>query len=336
MKCSEKYWKHLLPPRNQVRKTLSSSLFGCRSLRAVVLLLVLFVSSLLMVVLPLWTSYSATKSGFLASLTPAMTAQVSTLCPDLQTSVRIIDSSPGRQYLQFSNPTINDPSFVRYVKDVSENIFAKVREMPQCTGDKKPKVELFFVYRSLISHSPLQIDAMRMYEPRAEEVKYLDSPWSKIAIGYSPELVVCGVFFWNVQQLFFDQALLSGIKVLPNQLLAPISVKAFEEYITDYFNSVENIPPSIEMRTERLAAEKRFSERTPAEVFWFLKLTRTRRDLSYFHDVLCEKILPNYVALNKKLFEQLSTSISPLIRYKNILDLKDLIDLEQSRVKSVH
>jgi hypothetical protein len=337
----------------------SISSLSSRSLKAIVLLLVLFVSSLLMVVVPLRAN-SATKPGLLSSLTPAVNAQVPTRCPDLKTSVRIIDSSSQTGFIEFSNPTTNDPNFIRYVKDISEGIFAKVREMPQCTTREKPRVELFFVYRSLISYSPLQIDAMRMDQPKPEEVKYLDSPWAKIAIGYSPDFFVRGVFFWNVQQLFRDQAMLSspkvlpnqplapisvlfrdrallpGVRVLPNQSLAPISVEEYKQYEKDYLNSVANIIPVPENFVKLLAAEKRFAESVPAEIFWFFKMTGARRDLSYFYQVLCEKILPNYVDLNQKLFDRLSTSGRSSINYKNILELKDLIDLKQYHVKSIY
>jgi hypothetical protein len=289
---------------------------GIRPYKALFLLLIVFLTSFLTVVLP------------------AQGRSSRAICPNLQTSIRIIDESdnyysetydPGKSYAPGSKiANLRDP-FKTYVKSVSQYVFTKVNRMTGCLQDaySPHKVELFFVYRPMsASAAALKKKPFDLERLETHNIRSLESPWAKLTIRRSPNLLIRGMFIWNERQFVVDQATMSGTRIPFTQTLRPMNSDTFLKYVSDYVDSYIYIeyklpkprPETIQEDRARLHREeaialKNLEKRLPAEVFWLL--SNSGRGLSPFLGnvrdfllLLSLKVTPRYIALNQSLIDE--------------------------------
>lgn len=289
-------------------------------------------------------SYKTIAIIFIASLLINVLAMKSTYskqsCQNMQTSIQIIDETGGSQLSGTSIATLEDSPFKNYVTTLSKQVSAKIDEIAQCHGDLKssPEVKLFFVYRPLIKSTTAPIVApLNLERTQSNGTRHLDSPWVKLTFNRSPMLVVRGVFLWNERQFLLDQALMSGIHASPTNPLVPIDEAIFGQFVQDYTDSVLLVP-SPEARYAGLAS---ISKRLPPEIFWLFRHAwqSTRGPFYTIVDSALRSAVAQgasgYTDLTKTLVDQFFTSAKTESRYESVLDLKDLLTLDQYRVKDL-
>jgi hypothetical protein len=258
-------------------------------------------------------------------------------CNNMQTSIKIIDESGGRNLSSNSVETLGESPFKNYVATVSKHIFAKIGETAQCRGDLQNSlvVELFFVYRPLIAAGIAPFD---LETKKSSGNKYLDSPWVKITSSKSPTPHIQGVFVWSERQFLLDQALLSGARASPTKLLLPINEKTFGKFVQDYTDSVL-LAASPEAQT---AAQSRIVERLPVDILWLFRSAgqSTRGPFSGFVMSALKSTIENltdkYINLTKILIDHSFASTNTDLRYKNVLDLKDVFAIDKYRVNKLY
>jgi hypothetical protein len=299
-----------------------------RSFKAIALLALLFVASLLVVVIPA-QSFASTPS-----------------CPNLKPTIRIIDESGW----SISGKTLADlgaSPFKDYVTAISSHFVAKISQMAQCSMgiDSSPQVELTFVYRPLLASEQSRNKELPNLEfLPVSGSRYLDSPWAKIIINNSPKLVARGIFILNSRQFLLDQALLSGERVLPTQPLVPIDVDSFSAFIQDYINSMV-LARSQTVESATLAS---LSKRISPEILWLFRqadpgrtsrgyprlIARRKRSFSenlspVYHSCL-NWAANGYTKPTKELIDRFFASTQPKILYSSVLELKSLFSIESA------
>jgi hypothetical protein len=261
-------------------------------------------------------------------------------CQNVQASMQIIDESGLRQ-LSASYSFTADTPLKSYINSVSKHILAKIKEMPEChgTSESHPEIQLFFVLRPL--SKPAQETVRKPFQlerTSSRGTRYLDSPWVKLRITHSPKLIVQAVFLWNERQFLLDQALMSGARASPVEPLVPIDERVFRQFTKDYMNSVL-LGKSFEAES---AAKARLAERFPVEVFWLLshawQSTLAPFDMEVDHALrsTVESAAIGYTNLSNTLVDQFLSSDKTEVRYKSVLDLKDVLALDQYRINRLH
>jgi hypothetical protein len=312
---------------------LSSSLRNC-SLKVTVLL-VLFVSSLLIIVLLGKSAYSAAS------------------CPNLKPSVQIIDEwGEASKVKPFSN----------YVEEVSDYITTTACKAQRQKGQvgSFQSLELIFVYRprNLYSSETTSVYEQALTQPNVS--RFLDSPWVRMTIGQSKLPILRGVFLWNERQFASDQTLIYGTAPPPREPLLSIDSEKMEGYIKDYQHFFLSPQPSVR-RTLQMTEEQyleavqasiatsrsAFEKAVPPDIFWLLRnaIQSTSSPPPGFvgadnpgyimlsNMYLMENALPGYMSLTKALTKQFLNSAEPQIYYRNLLDLKTVFNIEKYRVK---
>jgi len=278
---------------------------------------IIFIASLLINVLAIKSTYSQQN------------------CPNVQTSIQIIDEMGGRW---ISETSLYDSFFKNYVTTISKHVWAKIDDGTQCHGDLKssPEVKLFFVYRRLVTSTPI-VAPFNLERTQSNDTRNLESPWVKLTFSRSPKLVVHAVFLWNEQQFLLDQTLMSGIRASPTNPLVPIDGAIFDQFVEDYDSVLAVRSPEA-----RDAAQASISKRLPPEIFWLFRNAR-QSSLSAFqvevtsalNSILTQAAI-GYTELTKALVDQFFTSAQTEIRYESVLDLKDLFTLDRYRVNRLH
>jgi hypothetical protein len=291
-----------------------------RSFKALALLAILFVVSLLMVVLPVQSGYSV----------PAQS------CPNVQPKIQIIDESG--KLANAAPKSFEDTYFKRrYVRYLSQHLVARVCELISSEGlaESSPEIKLVFAYRPLMPESQSGNKSEFNLDLSTSKVsRSLNSPWFKITMSKLPTLKIQAIFILNERQFLIDQALHSGTPMFRNHSAKQISGETLRQYFQEYVNSVM-YAPSPEART--LALES-ITKRLPPEITWFFKyLERFPNSMS--PDVppppiiiesppLTRDIAPmaasKYLEPIKTLIDRFFASVATNIRYRSVLDLPDL------------
>jgi hypothetical protein len=273
---------------------------------------------------------------FVASLLSILLAVKSThsvqSCQKMKPSITIIDESGGKRLAGNTLATLEDSPFKNYVTNVSQHISTKIEETSQCSRSSKssPEVELFFVYRPLTTPATAPFDFK--YQ-KSNTIRLLDSPWVKIEKSSSQNHWGRAVFVWNERQFLFDQALMAGSQVSPTNLL-PIDESVFGQYVRDYTDSILGVP-----QKDRSVAQANISKRVPTEILWLFRHAwqSTRGPFSgavySAQRATIKRAATGYTALGKTIFAQFLVSEKPEMRYKSVLDLKDVFSFDSYRVE---
>jgi hypothetical protein len=301
-----------------------------RLFRSMILISILFASSLLMVILPGKSAYSVAS------------------CPNLKPLIQLVDETGGK--LTSTKPySINGRPFRDYVKDISRYVAANVCEAQQKKGQLRHilSLELIFVFRSMYLN-PSGISSIyeqALTQPNVS--RSLDSPWARMTMSPPEPSVLRGVFLWNERQFLSDQTLIYGTSPPPTEPLLPISSKKITQYTHDYIQSFLRIqqPPKGQTYTQEqyieaaIAAQNKFKQRVPPDIVWLLRnaaqSTRTPfpGNVNEAHWYLIEEGAPGYTKLTKALIKQFLDSREPQIQYRSLLDLKGIFDIEKYRIK---
>jgi hypothetical protein len=291
-----------------------------RSFNALVLLAILFMASLLMVVLPVQGRYAEPR------------------CPNLQPSIQIIDES-GIRFPSRSVTKLEDSFYRDYVIALSRYISAKVCETPpsQRAAYIPPKIELTFVYRPLVTSAQAKNSkSFNLEFPKSNRARFLDSPWVKISINHSPELVVRAMFILSERQFLVDRALTSGARFSTVQPLAPINEDMFKQYMQDYKISVEGAPSPDAWSIALINIVKRL----PIEVLWLFRncdsgpigrnfmISFTIRVNQELRTFLIGQAAYGYIKPTQVLIDKFFTSAEPEIRHESVLDLEGVFTLD--------
>lgn len=279
-----------------------------------------FVAALLTILIPLSGSYT----------NAADRADSAKSCQK-QTSIKIIDESDGRAPLPISVNSSADPPFKNYVNIISRYIFDKIDEIDN-SSSCRVQAELTFVYRPLISEGIVPFNFKRT---KFKNTRYLDSPWVKLSINKSPNLIVRAAFIWNERQFLFDQALMAGAKVSSIKPLLPLDENLSYRYGKDYGESV------IRARSEeRATAQVSIEKRVPADLLWgFRKGTQGGRGGNFPDYPVIETVdlvFDKYVDIIKALLNRRFTSERIEQNYLSVLTLKDIYNIDLYRVKELH
>jgi hypothetical protein len=261
-------------------------------------------------------------------------------CPNIQSSIKIINESGGSMS-GTSLGTLSDSPFKRYVMTISRHVSAKIMKAEQCRGDakKSPEVELFFVYRPLYAYTQSQIGPPFNLElTQTNGSRHLDSPWVKIASSRMPKPIVRAAFIWNERQILFDQVLMSGARASPTEPLLPIDEVTFEKMVQDYTETV------VERPSNRFAALAIISKRLPTDIFWlFTHSWQSTRgpfgnSVGAALSITVKHTANEYTNLSKALINQFfSSTTNADLRYKSVLNLKDVFSLDNYRInKPLH
>lgn len=249
-----------------------------------------------------------------------------------QTYIRIIDESNGIMPPARSTTKSKTSPFKHYVNTISKYVFAKIDEMRQCQGNwNDPQVDLVFVYRPLVSRG---IVPFNFKFTKSHNTRDLDSPWTKLTIGKSQKLTVRAAFIWNERQFLLDQVVLSDVPNVLTNSPVPIDQHIFSKFIQDYVDiDAATLSSSKEIQA---AALKNLSKRVPADIMWLLLHSGN------FDGILDTKIAQNkaieqqvdrYIDLTKELVNIRFTSLQTEQRYKSVLDLKDVFNIDKYRIK---
>jgi hypothetical protein len=250
----------------------------------------------------------------------------------MQTSIKIIDESGGKRLSGTTLETLENSPFKSYVTNVSKHVLTKIEETSQCSGsaNSHPTVELLFVYRPLVTPATAPFD---FNHSKSNGTRYLDSPWVKLTKSSSPNLSVRGAFVWNERQFLFDQALMAGSRASPTNL-PPIDESVFGQYVQDYTDSVLGVP-----QKDRSVAQANISKRVPVEILWLFRhawqSTRGPFSGSVYsaHKATIKLAAIGYTDLSKTIIDKFLVSEKPEVRYKSVLDLKDVFSLDSYRVE---
>jgi hypothetical protein len=288
---------------------------------------ILFLASLLMVVLPVQSGYSA----------PAQS------CPNLQPSIKFIDES-GWEF-PLSSDGITGKYIIRlYIEAISTHISTKVCELESSQQGLKnsPQIELFFVYRPLRATAQSPKIAFTLDLPKADGFRSLESPWAKISIRQSTSPILRAVFFLSDRQFLVDQALLSGASITPTHPLLPIDKSTFDAMAEDYINSMV----LARSQTTEITTLSSLSKRLSPEILWLFRqadpgrtnnrgslILPLRRKTDFLENLYFPLsgfivfMTKEYVEPTKVLIDQFFASSQAEIRYDSVLELKGLFPL---------
>jgi hypothetical protein len=292
---------------------------------------ILFLASLLIVVLPVQSGYSVTAQS----------------CPNVQPKIHFIDETGWR--FPVSSDGIPDDFIIKpYIEAISTHISNKICELESSQQGLKssPQIELFFVYRPLRATAQLPKTPFTLDLPQADGFRSLESPWAKISIRQSTSSIVRAVFFLSDRQFLIDQALLSGESIIPTHPLLPINKSTFDAMAEDYINSMV----LARSQTTEIATLSSLSKRLSPEILWLFRQADPGRinnrgslilPLRRKKDFLEELYFPlsgfivfmkkEYVEPTKVLIDRFFTSTEPEIRYKSVLELKDIFTIPPYR-----
>jgi hypothetical protein len=259
--------------------------------------------------------------------------------PQLGLSTKLRDEVGGGEskirYIHPSPDTSVDSPFHNYVAAISKHLFLKIDEIEKCKGitSSDPQIELVFVYRPLISHhiKPFNFDLKK-----SNDTNSLDSPWVKLMTTRSPKLIVRAAFIWNERQFLFDQAVLSGARASPSELMMPIDRHIFMKFLGDYSGKVEaTLSASREVEAAVFAD---LAKRLPADLMWIFLHSGSLEGTILAEmamDKAIEQRAEQYTNLTKELLNHRFGSLQTEQRYDSILDLKDVFKIEKYRLDEI-
>ncbi len=256
-------------------------------------------------------------------------------CRNMQTSIKIIDESGGKRLSGTTIETLENSPFKSYVTNVSKHVITKIEETSQCSGsaNSHPTVELLFVYRPLVTPATAPFD---FNHSKSNATRSLDSPWVKLTKSSLPNLSVRAAFVWNERQFLFDQALLSGARISPAKTLLPFEESVFQDYITDYTNSV-----LVVSAQEARSSAEGVVKRLPPEIMWLFRNSWQSTfapfsvEVNRARNTLVQRVEVAYISLTNAIIDQFLASSKAEIHYVSILDLKKLVPTDKYQIKQL-
>lgn len=264
-----------------------------------------------------------------------------TMCDPNSYSIQIIDQSVTRLSEVPSVEAVSDPNLRSYITSVTDNVLSKFKGMKRCqeNSNDEPMINLVFVRLPLVMSENRPIaPPPSLNAPQSDVTCRLDSPWAKLAIRRSTTPLVRAVFIWNERQFLLDQALMSDARASPTQPLLPIDDRIFGQYVKDYTDSVL-LAESPEARS---AAQASISKRLPPEVLWLFRHAwqSTRGPFSTMAESALRSTVQRaaigYTDLTKTLIDQCFASAKTEVRYKSVLDLKNVFPLDQYQINRLY
>jgi hypothetical protein len=261
-------------------------------------------------------------------------------CQNIQTSIKIIDESGGKRLSGTSIATLENSPFKTYITTVSKHISNKVKDMAQCQDGLKSqlKIELFFIFRPLVTSGQSSRTPFDLKREKSDPIRSLDSPWVKLTKSRSSQLGVTAVFEWNERQFLLDQSLMSGARASPAKPLVSINDSIFGKFIQTYTDSVL-LAASPEARS---TAQNNISKSFPAEILWLFRhawqstLAPFSTEVDHALGVTIQRGASGYTDITKALVDQFLGSTKTEIRYKSVLDLKDVFSISKYRINKLH
>jgi hypothetical protein len=275
-------------------------------------------------------------TSMLISVFAMEVAESRQICPNMQPSIKIINESGGRMS-GTSLETLGNSLFKDYVTTISKHISTKIRKTVLCREDvnKTPKVELFFVYRSVFAYAQSQIGPPFNLElTQANGSRSLDSPWVKIVSSPMPKPIVRAAFIWNERQILFDQVQMSGARASPSKQLVPIDSTVFEKFVQDYTNSVL-LSTSSESES---AAQRDISRRLPIEILWLFRHAPQTTFMPFTSVVdnalnsIVKQTAVGYTDLATVITDQFFASTETYIHYESVVELKNIPVIDKYHV----
>jgi hypothetical protein len=208
--------------------------------------------------------------------------------------------------------------------------------MGQCIEavNGKPKVELVFVYRPLISDG---IEPFDFERNKTDPVKQLDSPWVKITLNKSPNPLIHAAFIWSERQYLLDQALISGMLVSPTKPPMPLDESTFMKYGRDHLHTTF----SARSPAAEAVAQINLSKRLPADILWLFNrglmtgLTWDDDQAIHATEFRLERERVGYNDLTEALIDKFFASSKTEIRYQEILQLENIFNLCKYQLRSL-
>jgi hypothetical protein len=263
-----------------------------------------------------------------------------TICNPNSYAIQIIDESVTRQP-NITVEAVSNPHFRSFITSVTSHVLSKFVGMKPCpkSSDNEPMIKLVFVRLPLVmSRNKPIAPAPSLNATRSNTTRRLDSPWVKFTITRSPKPFVRGVFLWNERQFLFDQALMSGSHTSPSNPLVPIDERTFGQFVKDYTDSVL-LAASPEAQS---AAQASISKRLPPEILWLFRQSGQSTRGPFYGFVMSalkatiDHVTEKYIDISKSLVDQCFASAKTEIRYKSVLDLKNVFILDQYRINRLH
>ncbi|GBL17037.1 hypothetical protein MTo_04364 [Microcystis aeruginosa NIES-1211] len=259
------------------------------------------------------------------------------MCNSNGYAIRIIDDSVTSEVRSIK--AVNDPYFKSFITSLTDYISAKFSKTKPCQGNSREesRINLIFVRLPLVTSGdePLK-PPPGLPTSRANITCRLDSPWVQLAIRRSSSPIIDAVFVWNERQFLWDQVLLSGQRPSLTQPLIPLGNRLFQQYAADYAGSEIMRSPSGEN------PQPSISKRIPADVLWLFRHSwqSTRGPFSNIAQSAMRKTVEQgangYTNLTKILVDQCFISSKTEIRYKNVLDLQQILTLDQYRINRLY
>jgi hypothetical protein len=243
-----------------------------------------------------------------------------------QPSITIIDESKSKQ----------NPYFQSYVTTISKHFSTKMNQLGKCHY-----AELFFIYRPLASSG---IEPFNFELTKSNDTRFLDSPWLKLTLTNSYKPIARAAFFWNERQFLLDQALMSGVHADSTKPLLPIDVNMLNQFAKDYqeaetiarneFEIARKTPNWAERWAEIWAG--RYSKiiaynarKLPLDILWMFNQGSGFRTT----DKVVEQSVSQYTDMTKSLLDRRFSSVQIEQHYQNVLDLKDIFNIDKYRIK---
>jgi hypothetical protein len=243
-----------------------------------------------------------------------------------QTDIKIFDETGGSDLYGKPVDTISNKHFKNYVNTISRYIFTKIDKMGQCDNtSENPQVQLVFVYRPAISRGIAPYNDS--IPTKSQDNRYLDSPWVKLSLDKSPQHNVRGVFVWNERQFLLDQALIFGWRISDTKPLLPIDLETFDRWQESY-------------RTGSPNKEANLFKQLPPDIQWLFKygwissLGDSGESAIHGLQIIITSEKLGYIDLTKKLIDSLFDSSKTEIRYDNVLDFKDIFNIDKYQIDS--
>jgi hypothetical protein len=235
------------------------------------------------------------------------------ICPQ-QPSIHIIDESKQSSHI-----------IQRYVDAISQHFSTKMNQLGKCYY-----AELFFVYRPLVSAG---VEPFSLELTKYDDTKSLDSPWVKLTLTNSYKPIARAVFFWNERQFLLDQALMSGESTDFTKPLLPIDIDILRNFKKDYESSLDVVYSTpINSRQEQYnAAISNLSLRLPVDILW--KFRNHGGGFSSIVNDLINRLVSEYIDITETLLDRRFASIETEQRYQSILDLKDIFNINEYKIK---
>jgi hypothetical protein len=151
----------------------------------------------------------------------------------------------------------------------------------------------------------------------------------------SPRLFLRAAFVLNERQFLSDQAVLSDARADTIQPLLPLDRSIFEQFVSNY----EKNTLLLSSRKAKDIAIANISKRLPVDILWLFNHSMAFEGMLETRQTMQDTVdrgSAQYIELTLSLMKHHFASVQTEQSYQSILDLKDIFNVDNYRINSLH